>query len=620
MCQYSDTFCDYERLFPQNQSQRALNHLTYPHSQGQMEGNNENAAPPNFIQNIITNDIKKGKNGGQVVTRFPPEPNGFLHIGHAKSICLNFDVANQFKGKTFLRFDDTNPLKESQENMESIKSAVRWLGFDWEDRLRHASDYFDRLYEFAIELIEKDKAFVCSLTPEEIRSQRGTLKEQGQNSPYRDRSIEENLDLFKRMRAGEFENGAHVLRAKIDMSSPNINMRDPVIYRILKVPHHRTGDTWCIYPLYDFTHCLSDAIEGITHSLCSLEFADHHPLYDWILDQLDVPCHPQQIEFSRLILNYTITSKRKLKELVDGNYVNGWDDPRMPTLMGMKRRGYPANAIRVFCDRIGVTKKENHIEMSTLETCVRDDLDAKAARVMAVLKPLKVVIENYPDGQVEELNSPFHPNNEAMGSRIIPFSKEIYIEQDDFMEDPPQKYFRLKHGGEVRLRYAYIIKCERVIKDSDTGNIVELRCSYDPDTKSGTGKSTKKVKGTVHWVSVEQSIPAEIRLYDRLFLKANPFGGEDGIDFKEHLNPNSVEVLRESRLEPYLKMAKSEDFFQFERQGYFCVDFKDSVGGHLVFNRSVTLRDSWVKMEKARRGRIEQEQRGKKHRNRKNTR
>ena len=566
-----------------------------------MEENYGNVAPPNFIQKIIENDIKNGKNDGRVVTRFPPEPNGYLHIGHAKSICLNFSIANQFHGKTYLRFDDTNPSKESLEYMESIKEAVHWLGFDWEDRLRHASDYFDQLYAFAVELIEKGYAYVCSLTPAEMKHQRGTLTKPGINSPFRDRSIAENLDLFRKMKEGVFENGAHVLRAKIDMGASNINMRDPVIYRILKIPHHRTGTKWCIYPLYDFTHCLSDAIEGITHSLCSLEFADNRALYDWVLDHLNVPCHPQQIEFSRLVLNFTVTSKRKLNELVRGGYVDGWDDPRMPTLMGLRRRGFTPAAIRVFCDRIGVTKKESFIEMSALETCLREDLDQKAPRVMAVLRPLKLVIENYPGGREEELQAPFYPNRRAAGSRTIPFSKEIYIEREDFRENPPKKFFRLQPGGEVRLRYAYIIKCEKVIKDPNTGEVTELRCSYDPDTKSGVGVSTKKVKGIIHWVSAAHSISAEVHLYDRLFVKANPVGCKDGSNFIAHLNPFSKEILVNSRLEPYLKGARAEEHFQFERQGYFCVDPVEAAKGVLVFNRSVTLRDSWAKVEKAER-------------------
>ena len=566
-----------------------------------MAENDESTAPDNFIRKIVENDIRKGKNGGRVVTRFPPEPNGYLHIGHAKAICLNFGIAGRYDGKTYLRFDDTNPSRESAEYAESIKEAVRWLGFDWGERLRHASDYFDRLYAFAVELIERGDAYVCSLTPTEIKRQRGTLTLPGTDSPYRDRSVAENLDLFRRMKEGAFANGTHVLRAKIDMGSPNMTMRDPVLYRILKVPHHRTGDKWCIYPLYDFAHCLSDAIEGVTHSLCSLEFADNRALYEWVLNRLDVPCFPRQIEFSRLALNFTVTSKRKLNELVEGGHVDGWDDPRMPTLMGMRRRGYTPAAIRLFCDRIGVTKKENYIEMSALETCLREDLNKKARRVMAVLRPLKMVIENYAEGEVEELEAPLFPENREAGSRTLPFSREIYIEREDFMEDPPKKYFRLRPGGEVRLRYAYIVKCEEVVRDPQSGEVTELRCSYDPETKSGTGTSTKRVKGTIHWVSAAHAISAEVRLYDRLFLKANPAESREGADFTAHLNPRSKSSLADCRLEPYLRDARAEETFQFERQGYFCVDPAEAAKGLLVFNRSVTLRDSWAKIEKSER-------------------
>lgn len=561
--------------------------------------NTPNEKPRHFIQQIIDNDLKNNKNEGNVVTRFPPEPNGYLHIGHAKSICLNFGIAQEYKGKCFLRFDDTNPSKESEEYMQSIISSVKWLGFDWEERLTHASDYFDQLYEFALELIKKGKAYVCSLSADEIREYRGTLKEPGKNSPYRDRLVEENLDLFERMKAGEFDEGEHVLRAKIDMSSGNINMRDPVLYRILKVPHLRSGDKWCIYPMYDYTHCLSDALEGITHSLCTLEFEDHRPLYDWVLDQLETPCHPQQIEFSRLSLNYTITSKRKLNQLVETGQVDGWDDPRMPTLMGMRRRGYTPASLRDFAERVGITKKENYIEMSLLETCVREDLDRQAPRAMAVLKPLKVVIENYPEGQTEELEAPVHPQKPEMGKRTFPFSKVIYIEREDFMEDPPKKFFRLVPDKEVRLRYAYIIKCEEVIKDETTGEIVELRCTYDPDTKSGTGTSTKKVKGVIHWIAEEGSIEAEVRLYDRLFTKPRP--GEGGEDFMKDINPNSIEIIKNAKLEPNLKEAKPESHYQFERLGYFFLDPTISKNSDLVFNRTVSLRDSWVKIEKAER-------------------
>lgn len=558
---------------------------------------NKTAKPRHFIQQIIDNDLKNDKNEGKVITRFPPEPNGYLHIGHAKSICLNFGIAQEYKGKCFLRFDDTNPSKESEEYMQSIISSVKWLGFDWEERLTHASDYFDQLYDFAVELIKKGKAYVCSLSAEDIREYRGTLKEPGKNSPYRNRSIEENLDLFEKMKAGEFEEGKHVLRAKIDMSSGNINMRDPVLYRILKVPHLRSGDKWCIYPMYDYTHCLSDALEGITHSLCTLEFEDHRPLYDWVLNQLETPCHPQQIEFSRLSLNYTITSKRKLNRLVETGQVDGWDDPRMPTLMGMRRRGYTPASLRDFAERVGITKKENYIEMSLLETCVREDLDRQAPRAMAVLKPLKVVIENYPEEQTEELEAPVHPQKPEMGKRTFPFSKVIYIERDDFMEDPPKKFFRLAPEKEVRLRYAYIIKCEEVIKDEKTGEILELRCTYDPDTKSGTGTSTKKVKGVMHWIAEESSIEAEVRLYDRLFTKPRP--GESGKDFTNDINPDSIEIIKNAKLEPCLKKAIVESHYQFERLGYFFVDPEESKKDKLIFNRTVTLRDSWAKIEKA---------------------
>jgi glutaminyl-tRNA synthetase len=553
--------------------------------------------PKHFIRQIIEKDIENNKNEGCVITRFPPEPNGYLHIGHAKSICLNFGMAEEYKGKCFMRFDDTNPDKESEEYMQSILSSVKWLGFDWDERLTHASDYFDQLFDYAIQLIKKGKAYVCSLPADEIRAYRGTLTEPGKNSPYRDRSVEENLDLFERMQRGEFDAGTHVLRARIDMTSPNINLRDPVIYRILKVPHLNAGDKWNVYPLYDFTHCLSDAIENITHSLCTLEFADHRPLYDWVLDALETPCHPQQIEFSRLSLNYTITSKRKLNQLVDNKVVSGWDDPRMPTLKGMRRRGYTPESIRDFAERVGITKKENYIEMSLLENCVREDLGEKAPRAMAVLKPLKVVIENYPEDQTEELEAPCHPGNPEMGTRKFPFSRVIYIEQEDFMEDPPKKFFRLAPGKEVRLRYAYIIKCNEVIKDEKTGEITELRCTYDPDTRSGTGTSTKKVKGVIHWMSEAGSFKAEVRLYDRLFTKARPDAG--GADFISALNPDSVEIIEGAIIEQGLKNASAEECFQFERLGYFFVDPVDSKEGKLVFNRTVTLRDSWAKIEKA---------------------
>ena len=552
--------------------------------------------PLNFIRTIITKDIKSHKNDGQVVTRFPPEPNGYLHIGHAKSICLNFGIALEFDGVCYMRFDDTNPLKESMEYVESIKADVRWLGFDWGDRLRHSSDYFDQLYDYAVQLIKMGKAYVDSLSADDIRSHRGTLTEPGKNSPYRNRSVEENLNLFERMRTGEFEDGAHVLRAKIDMASPNLNMRDPIIYRIRHMAHQMTGDQWCIYPMYDFTQCLSDSIEGVTHSLCTLEFEDHRPLYDWYLDELEVDCHPQQIEFSRLSLNYTVMSKRILNELVEQGHVNGWDDPRMPTLVGMRRRGYTPAAIRDFCGRAGITKKDNVIEMSLLENCVREDLEEKTPRRMCVLRPLRVVIDNYPENQVEEFDAPNHPNDPTMGTRKVPFSRVLYIERDDFLEDPPKKFFRLAPGREVRLRYAYFVKCTSVVRDPQPGEVTELRCTYDPDTRGGSAPDGRKVKGTLHWVSAEHALEVEARLCDRLFRNANP--ASDGADFKASLNPDSIETLTTSRVEPSLAGAAPETRYQFERQGYFCVDSADSSEEKLVFNRIVTLRDSWAKIEK----------------------
>lgn len=552
----------------------------------------EKPRPANFIRQIITEDLKRNKNDGRVHTRFPPEPNGYLHVGHAKSICLNFGIADEFKGGLCnLRFDDTNPEKESVEYTEAIMEDIRWLGYSWEDRLYYASDYFEQLYEYAVHLIKDNKAYVDSHSADEIREHRGTLTEPGRESPYRNRTVEENLDLFTRMRAGEFNEGEHVLRARIDMSSPNINMRDPVIYRIKKAHHHRTGDKWCIYPMYDYTHCISDALEGITHSLCTLEFEDHRPLYDWFLDQLPVPCHPQQIEFARLNLNYTVTSKRKLNELVTEGHVGGWDDPRMPTITGMRRRGYTPTSIRDFCERIGLTKNDTVIDMSVLENCVREDLDKTTRRVMAVLKPLRVVITNYPEGITEELDAPYHPARPEMGSRRVPFSRVIYIEQDDFMEDPPKKFFRLGPGREVRLRYAYFIRCDEVIKDRD-GRIVELLCSYDPETRGGNAPDGRKVKGTIHWVSDEQAFPAKIRLYDRLFTVPDPGRAED---WRSLLNPDSVEIIESALVEPVLAEALPEERFQFERLGYFCVDRRDSSRDCPVFNRTVTLRDSWVK-------------------------
>ena len=548
--------------------------------------------PRDFIRKIIHDDLESGKHD-EIVTRFPPEPNGYLHIGHVMSICLNFGVAAETGGRTFLRLDDTNPGKESPEYVEAIKDNVRWLGFDWGDRLTHASDYFDRLHESAIELIRKGVAYVDSLSAEEIREHRGTLTEHGRNSPYRDRSVEENLDLFRRMYEGEFADGEHVLRAKIDMASPNMNMRDPAIYRIRHLPHQNAGDKWCIYPMYDFAHGLSDAYEGITHSLCTLEFEDHRPLYDWFLDQLQPEHRPRQIEFSRLNLAYAITSKRKLSMLVEEGIVSGWDDPRMPTIAGMRRRGYPPAALREFVTRAGVTKKDKLIEMGALEICVRDVLGDIAPRRMAVLRPLKIVLTNYPDDQVEMVEAMNHPANPEFGTRELPFSRELWIERDDFMEDAPRKFFRLKPGGEVRLRFAYIVRCDEVIKDDD-GNVVELRCSYDPDTRSGTGTSDRKVKGTIHWVSCEHAIDADVRLYDRLFTVANPSAADD---FHTVLNDNSLEVVA-AKLEPTLASLGREQAVQFERLGYFCKDSSDDSDEAHVFNRIVTLRDSWAKLEK----------------------
>ena len=545
-----------------------------------------------FIREMIDEDLRANKNEGRVATRFPPEPNGYLHIGHAKSICLNFGIAAQYGGTCNLRFDDTDPSGESLEYVESIKSDVRWLGFDWGDRLFHASDYFDQLHEYAVQFIRDGNAYVCSLSPEEIRQYRGTLTKPGKESPYRTRSVEENLDLFERMRAGEFEEGAHVLRAKIDMASPNINMRDPTIYRIKKMAHYRTGDRWCIYPMYDFTHCLSDSIEGITHSICTLEFENNRPLYDWVLDELKVPCHPQQIEFARLNLSYTVLSKRKLVELVERGHVAGWDDPRVPTLAGMRRRGYPPEAIRNFCERIGVAKRDSIVDMDLLEHCVREDLNQRAPRVMAVLRPLRVVIDNYPEDQVEELDAPYHPQDPGMGSRKVPFSRTLYIEREDFMEDPPKAFFRLAPGREVRLRYAYFVKCVDVVKDEGTGEVVELRCTYDPQTRGGSAPDGRKVKATIHWVSAAHSLPAEVRLYDRLFQVANPSGD----DFSKCVNPNSLETLTSSRVEPSLAGAGPGSRYQFERLGYFCVDPVDSSEEALVFNRTATLRDTWAKI------------------------
>jgi glutaminyl-tRNA synthetase len=543
----------------------------------------------NFIRHIIANDRKENKHNGRVATRFPPEPNGYLHIGHAKSICLNFGMAAENNGTCNLRFDDTNPEKESIEFMESIERDVQWLGFKWTE-LHHASDYFEQLYQYAVNLIEQGKAYVDSLTADQIRAYRGTLTEPGKESPDRNRSIEENLDLFKRMRAGDFADGQYVLRAKIDMNSANINMRDPVIYRIRRVHHHRTGNDWCVYPMYDYTHCISDAIEGITHSICTLEFEDHRPLYDWVLDELKTPCHPQQIEFARLQLEYTIVSKRKLNQLVTEKHVDGWDDPRMPTIAGLRRAGFTPKAIRDFCERIGVTKKDSWIEMSVLEYCIRDDLNENSPRVMAVLQPLRIVLENYPENQTEWLEISNHPQRPEMGKRDVPFSKVILIEQDDFSENPPPKYKRLIAGGEVRLRGSYVIKCHEVIKDAD-GTITELRCSYDPDTL-GKNPEGRKVKGVIHWVSEQHALDAEARLYGRLFNVPNPDNEEN---FLNALNPDSLDVLTNCKVEASLASAPLESRFQFERMGYFCLDSVDSVGGKRVFNRTVTLRDNMEK-------------------------
>lgn len=552
----------------------------------------KNTAPTHFIRQIIAGDRNSNRHGGRVHTRFPPEPNGYLHIGHAKSICLNFGIAAENKGLCNLRFDDTNPEKEDVEYINAIQEDIHWLGFDWDDRLYYASDYFEQLYEYAVQLIRDGKAYVDSLSTEQMREYRGTLKKPGRESPDRNRGIEENLDLFARMRAGEFEEGKYVLRAKIDMASPNINMRDPTIYRIRKVRHHRTGDSWFIYPMYDYTHCISDALEGITHSLCTLEFQDHRPLYDWFLDQLPVPSHPQQIEFARLNMNYTVTSKRKLNELVKDGHVAGWDDPRMPTIIGMRRRGYSPESVRDFCERIGVTKNDTVIDMSVLENCVREHLDRTTRRVLAVLRPLKVVITNYPEGESEALDAPYHPNDPQMGSRKLTFTREIYIEQSDFMEDPPKKFFRLGPGREVRLRYAYFITCNEVIKN-ERSEVTELRCTYDPATKGGNAPDGRKVKGTLHWVSAEDSLDAEVRLYDRLFNVPSPDLDQD---WKADLNPDSIEVLEHVCIEASLSKAQPEERYQFERQGYFCVDRKDSEPGKPVFNRTVSLRDSWAKV------------------------
>jgi glutaminyl-tRNA synthetase len=563
--------------------------------------NNSAEAPSstNFIKYIIEEDLKIGKNDGKVLTRFPPEPNGYLHIGHAKSICLNFGLAAEYHGRCNLRYDDTDPSKESIEYVASIKEDVRWLGFDWQDREYYASNYFEQLFEYAVQLIKAGDAYVDSLSAEEIRQYRGTLTRTGKNSPYRERSIEENLDLFERMRAGEFRDGAHVLRAKIDMASPNMIMRDPTLYRIRHVSHYRTGKMWCIYPMYDFTHCLSDSIEGITHSNCTLEFEINRQLYDWVLDHLNVECHPRQIEFARLNLSFTVLSKRKLIRLVEDGHVSGWDDPRLPTISGLRRRGYTPKAIRSFCDRIGVAKADSMVDMALLEYCIREDLNKHAPRVMGVLRPLKVVIDNYPENEEEALEAVNNPGDPSMGTRKVPFSRELYIERDDFMEDPPKKFFRLAPGREVRLRYAYFITCVDVIKDPDTGEIIELHCAYDPATRGGDAPDGRKVKGTLHWVSVNHAITAQVRLYDHLFAKENPNEVEAGKDFAAYLNPTSIEILNDCKLEPSLAAAKPSSLCQFERLGYFCVDAKDSTPDSLVFNRTVTLRDTWARILKA---------------------
>ncbi len=558
----------------------------------------DSSLPRDFIRTIIDEDIATGKYHGRVVTRFPPEPNGYLHIGHAKSICLNFGIANEYqRGDCHLRFDDTNPTKEEMEYVESIKEDVRWLGFDWGDNEFYASDYFDRLFEYAQQLIRDGKAYVDSLSAEEIREYRGTLTEPGKNSPYRERTVEENLDLFTRMRAGEFEDGAHVLRAKIDMAHPNMNMRDPTMYRIRKVPHHRTGERWCIYPMYDWAHCISDSIEAITHSLCTLEFEDNRALYDWLLDQLGV-YHPQQIEFARLNLSHTVLSKRRLIRLVEEGHVSGWDDPRMPTLSGIRRRGYTPESIRTFCERIGLARRDSTVDIALLEYCVREDLNARAPRVMGVLNPLRLVIENYPEELVEQMECINNPEDPSMGTRMVPFSRVLYVERDDFREDPPKKWFRLAPGREVRLRYGYFVTVTGVVKDEATGEVVELRCTNDPATRGGDSPDGRKVRGTIHWVSAAHALKAQVRLYDHLFTTADP-GEIHDERFEASLNPNSLTTLFSCRVEPSLAEYEPGSFCQFERQGYFTVDPVDSRPGALVFNRTVTLRDTWAKIEKA---------------------
>jgi len=555
--------------------------------------------PSNFIHDIIEEDLRTKKYNSRVHTRFPPEPNGYLHIGHAKSICLNFGIAARYGGLCNLRFDDTNPTKEDVEYVDSIMADVKWLGFDWDDRLFYASDYFEQLYGYAEQLIMAGKAYVCDLSPDQIREYRGTLTRPGKESPYRSRTPEENLDLFRRMRAGEFEDGSRVLRAKIDMTSPNLNLRDPVLYRILRATHHRTGDRWCIYPMYDYAHPISDAIEKITHSICTCEFEDHRPLYDWSLEALKFESPPQQIEFARLNLSYTVMSKRKLRQLVEQGYVGGWDDPRMPTISGFRRRGYTPEAIRDFCDRIGVAKANSIVDIAMLEHCIREDLNLRAPRVMAVLRPLKVVIDNYPEGRVEYLDAEINPENPEMGTRKVPFSRVVYIEREDFLEDPPKKFFRLSPGREVRLKHAYIIKCDSVVRDEKTGEVAELHCTYDPDTRSGMSSDVRKVKGTLHWVSADHAVKAEVRLYDQLFSKENPDEEKEGAHFTANLNPNSLERLSSCLMEPGLAGAEPGNRYQFMRHGYFMVDPVDSSEGSPVFNRIVSLKDSWAKIQKA---------------------
>ncbi len=558
---------------------------------------NENSGSKDFIRQIIEEDIRNNKHNGDVHTRFPPEPNGFLHIGHAKAICLNYGISVQYEGKFNLRFDDTNPIKEETEYVEAILTDMKWLGTNWEDRLFHASDYFPILYDYALKLIKKGKAYVDDLSADEIREYRGTLTQPGKNSPFRDRSVEENLNLFLKMKNGEFAEGEKTLRAKIDMAHPNMNMRDPVMYRIMYKTHHRTGDEWCIYPTYDFTHGQSDSIEHITHSLCSLEFENHRPLYNWFLDELDI-YHPQQIEFARLNLSYTVLSKRKLILLVEEGYVDGWDDPRMPTISGLRRRGYTPDSIWDFMDRIGMAKSNNIVDHALLEHCLREELNKTTNRYMAVLKPLKVIIDNYPEDQAEELEAINNPEDQSAGKRKVPFSKELYIEQDDFMEDPPKKFYRLAPWREVRLRYAYFLKCNSFVKDDD-GNVIELHCTYDPETRGGSAPDGRKVKATLHWVSAPHAINAEVRLYEKLFINENPYDTPEGKDFTSNINPHSLEILTGSKLEPALAHAKPGERMQFERKGYFCADTKYSTDEKLVFNRTVTLKDDWSKIQKA---------------------